>query len=82
MLKSFAYLEQKEMCLLRCVIFNVFRISVVFRIETGHLICFAYQITSFYMKCKARLKWVGLNHHMKLMTRTIKNELQSHETHH
>ena len=32
--------------------------SVAFHIETGHLICSANQMTGFYMKRSAGLKWV------------------------
>ena len=37
---------------------NLFQPSVTFNIETSHLFCSAKQITGFYMKCNARLKWV------------------------
>ena len=31
---------------------------VAFHIETSHLICSANQMTSFFMKCNAGLKWI------------------------
>ena len=30
---------------------------VAFHIETSHLICSANQMTNFFMKCNAGLKW-------------------------
>ena len=33
-----------------------FQPSVVFHIETGHLICSEDQMNSFYVKCNTRLK--------------------------
>ena len=35
-----------------------FQASVAFHIETSHLICIANQMTGFYMKRNAELKWV------------------------
>ena len=35
---------------------NLLHPSVVFHIETSHLICCADQMTGFYMKCKTGLK--------------------------
>ena len=37
---------------------NTFQLSVAFHIATSHLICYANQMTGFYMKCNTRLKWV------------------------
>ena len=37
---------------------NPFRTSVAFHMETRHLIRFANQMTSFYMKYNTELKWV------------------------
>ena len=39
---------------------NPFKHSVPFHIETSHLICKANQMTGFFMKCNAGLKWVNL----------------------
>ena len=39
---------------------NPFQPSIAFHVETSHLICFANQITGFYMKCNNGLKWVNL----------------------
>ena len=39
--------------------FNPFQPSVVFDIETSHLICSANQIAGFYIKCNTALKWVN-----------------------
>ena len=36
---------------------NPFQPSVAFHIETSHLICRANQMSRFYMKCNAGLKW-------------------------
>ena len=41
---------QVNIKLLPCL-FNPFQPSVVFRIETRHLICSADQLSGFYMKC-------------------------------
>ena len=38
--------------------FNPFQSSVVFLTEIIHLFCSVKQMTGFYMKCKAGLKWV------------------------
>ena len=38
---------------------NPFQPSVVFHIETNHLICIADQKTVFYMKYNTGLKWVN-----------------------
>ena len=38
---------------------NPFQPSVVFDIETRHLICTANQMTGFYMKCGSGLNWVN-----------------------
>ena len=37
---------------------NPFQPSVPIHIETSHLICWANQMTGFYMKCKTALNWV------------------------
>ena len=37
---------------------NPFQPRVVFHKETSHLLCSAKQMTGFYMKLNARLKWV------------------------
>ena len=37
---------------------NLFQSTVVFHIETSHLICTANQVTSFSIKCSTGLKWV------------------------
>ena len=37
---------------------NPFQPSVVFHIETSHLLFRAKQMTGFYMKRNTRLKWV------------------------
>ena len=39
---------------------NPFQPSVVFHIETSHLICNANRMTGFYMKCNTGLKCVKL----------------------
>ena len=36
---------------------NPFQLSVIFHIGTCHLVCIANQMTGFYMKCNAGLKW-------------------------
>lgn len=41
--------------------FNPFQSSVVFLTEIIHLFCSVKQMTGFYMKCKAGLKWVKIN---------------------
>ena len=38
--------------------FNQFQSSVAFHMDTSHLICFASQVTGFYIKCNTGLKWV------------------------
>ena len=39
--------------------FNPCHPSVVFHIETSHLICISNQMTGFYMKCNTERKWVN-----------------------
>ena len=39
---------------------NPFKPSVVFHIETSHLICTANQLTGFYMKSSTGLKWFNI----------------------
>ena len=39
--------------------FNLFQSSVVFHIETNHLICNAKQMTGFYGKCNTGQRWVS-----------------------
>ena len=48
---------QVNIKLLPCL-FNPFQPSVVFRIETRHLICSANQMSGFYMKWNFQPKWV------------------------
>ena len=40
------------------VLINLFQSSLTFQIETSHLVCAANQMSGFYMKNKAGLKWV------------------------
>ena len=40
---------------------NSFQPGLEFHIETSHLICCASEMTSFYMKCHTRLKWIKNN---------------------
>ena len=40
-------------------IMDPFQPSVVFHIETSHLICNANQMTGFHMKCNTGLRWVN-----------------------
>ena len=39
---------------------NILKASFAFHIETSHLICSENQMTVFYMKCNAVLKWLML----------------------
>ena len=39
---------------------DLFRHSVAFHVETSHLICISNQITGFYMKCNAGLKYINV----------------------
>ena len=41
---------------------NQFQPIVPFHIETINLICIANQMTGFYMKCNAGLKWINSSH--------------------
>ena len=55
--------------------FNPFQPSVVFHIETSHLICTANQITGFYVKCNPGLKWVKSPNRKKTSCRASVNSL-------
>ena len=48
---------QVNVMILPCLL-NPFQLSVVFHIETSHLICSVNQMLGFYMKCNFELKWV------------------------
>ena len=39
---------------------NPYHASVVFHIESSHLICDAKQMTGFYIKCNTGLKWLDI----------------------
>ena len=50
-------------------VLNPLQPSVAFHIETSHLICTTNQISGFYIKCNAGLKWVNsqeIHHKNKL----------------
>ena len=44
---------------------NPFQSSVVFQIETSHLICIGNQITGFYIKCNIRLKGLIISNSLR-----------------
>ena len=48
-------------------LFNPFQPSVLFHVETSHLLCIAKQMTGFYMKCSTRLKWVNNKEYRKVL---------------
>ena len=56
---------------------NPFHPSVAFHIETSHLICTTNQMTDFYMKFKAGLKWVNLIYPTSNNRRYLATENQS-----
>ena len=54
-------------------LFNPFRVSVGFHIETSHLFWSSTQMTGFYMKRNTRLKWVNLTTEWNLQVNWFKN---------
>ena len=51
---------KKKIICIKCVAAKQFHSSVPFPKETSHLICTAYQMTGFYLKHYAEVKWAHI----------------------